>query len=98
MLPGVRRGLLDRVRMKVVADKLRLREGFGHQHGRPAVTAPDIGDFGTRCNLSTTPLSAGSQVLVVAGAEKARDRAEEAAIAPRHSAISREHRLDLILA
>src|SRR5437588_4926418 len=65
---------------------------------------PTSATLAPRCNFSTTPSSAGSQLLtklfVVAGAEKACNRAEKAAcvIAPRHAGTGREHRLDLILA
>src|SRR4051794_26267117 len=51
VFPGMGHGLLDRTRMKVVADELRLGEGLGHQHGRPAVAAPYVGDFGTTLQL-----------------------------------------------
>ena len=35
--------LLDRARMEIVTDELRLGVRLRHQHGRPAVTAADIG-------------------------------------------------------
>jgi len=90
--------------MEVVADELRVGEGLGHQHGGPAVSAPDIGDFGAALQLFDEAVErrkpVAHQIVVVAGAEKARDRAKETArvIAPRHAGAGREHRLDLILA
>jgi hypothetical protein len=68
------------------------------------VTASDIGDFGTALELFDDTVErrqpVAHQMVVVAGAEKARDRAKETArvVAPRHAGAGREHRLDLILA
>jgi hypothetical protein len=42
---GMRLGVLDRARVEVVADEFGVRECFCHQHGRPAMTASDIGNF-----------------------------------------------------
>ena len=60
MLPGMRRSVLDRARMEVVADELRLRESLRHHHGGPAVTAPDIGHLGAAFQFraeDTAPLA-----------------------------------------
>src|SRR5262249_61121863 len=63
VLPGMCSGVLDRTRMKVVANELRVRKGLRHDGGGPAMTASDIGHFGAPFQLSTTPSSAGSQLL-----------------------------------
>src|SRR3954471_6823073 len=51
VLPGVRCGRLDRVRMEVVAYELRLRECLRHQDGGPAGAAPDIATPGAALQL-----------------------------------------------
>src|ERR1700732_4377455 len=90
--------------MEIVTNELRIGEGLGHQHGGPAVAAPDISDFGAALQLVYDPVERGEpiahQIVVVAGAEKTCYRAEEAArvIAPRHAPAGRKHRLNLILA
>src|SRR6266481_3691334 len=69
MLPGMRRGLLDRARMEVVADELRIGESLGHQHGGPAVTAPDISYLRAAFQLVDNTIKRGEpiahQVVVV---------------------------------
>ena len=53
--PGIRRrtvlasvglGVLDRTRMKIVADELRVGKSLRHDRGRYAMAAADIGDLG----------------------------------------------------
>src|ERR1700730_9165803 len=51
MRTGVCAGSLDRRRMEVVSDELRLRERLGHRDGRPAMSAPDIGYLGATIEL-----------------------------------------------
>src|SRR5207237_10519089 len=74
VFPSMRGGMLDRARMEIVTNELRIGEGLGHQHGRPAMAAPDIGDFGTTLQFFD---DAGErrkpivhQIVVVAGTEK----------------------------
>src|ERR1700730_11647121 len=71
MLPGMRRGLLDRVRVEVVADELRVGEGLRHQDGGPTMAAPDIGDFRALLPFFDYAVERGKpiahQVVVVAG-------------------------------
>src|SRR5207302_5306435 len=51
VLPSMRCSVLDRARMEVVADKLRVRKGLCHNGGGPAMTASDIGYFGAMFQL-----------------------------------------------
>src|SRR5215469_11877801 len=44
VFPGMGPGMLDRARMKVVTDKLRVRIRLCHDHGGHAVAASDIGN------------------------------------------------------
>src|SRR5215472_4888423 len=69
--PGIRYGIVfagmclcvfDRARMEVVANELRIWKGLGHQHGGPAVTAPDIGHLGgTVCRRDPSALPSRAQ-------------------------------------
>src|SRR6516225_11552210 len=59
VLPGMRRGVLDRARVKVVTDELRLRERLCHQYGGPPVPAPDIGDFCTSLQFRNDAVKRG---------------------------------------
>ena len=83
MLGGVRGGVADRVGVEVVADELRLRERLGHQDGRPAVSAADVGHARAGFELRHHPVERGQplrdEIVVVARPEKAGDRAEHAA-------------------
>src|SRR6516162_8963751 len=62
-LSGVRSRVLDRARVEVVTDKLRVRKRLRHDYGGQALTAPDIATRPPRSSFSTTPSSAGSQLL-----------------------------------
>src|SRR5262245_27411403 len=92
MLPSMRPSMLDRTRVKVVANELRVRERLGHQHGGPAMPAPDIGNLGAAFQFFDDAVERrkpiAHEIIVVARAEEAGDRAEETAcmIAPRHAA------------
>src|SRR4029077_11576871 len=44
-------GALDGFVVVVESEKLRIWEGFGHQHGRRSLAAAHIGDFGTALEL-----------------------------------------------
>ena len=46
-------------RMEVVADEVRLRERLGHQHGRPAVAAADIGHLGAALSFVDDAIERG---------------------------------------
>src|SRR3954463_8435083 len=64
VFPGMGCGLLDRARMKVIADELRLGEGLSISTVDQPWPHPTSATLAPRCNLSTTPSSAGSQVLI----------------------------------
>ena len=95
--------LLDRFRMEVVTDELRVRERFFHQHGGPAVAAPNIGDRGAALQLFDNAVEGrrptGHQIIVVSRPEELRDGAEHAPdiVTPRHAAAGLERFLDLVL-
>src|SRR5215831_12623397 len=75
MLPGVCRSILDRTRVKVIANELRVRKRLGHQHRRPAMPAPNIGDFGAALQFFDDAVERGQpiahQIVLVAWAEEA---------------------------
>src|SRR5215470_8112871 len=62
MLPGMRRGALDRARVKVVTDELRLRERLRHQNGGPAMPTPDVGDFGAALQFCNDAVERGKPI------------------------------------
>src|SRR5258705_6609170 len=94
---------VDRRRMEVVADELRVRKCLGHHDGRPAMPTSDIGHLGAALELVDDAVEGGQpcgdQVVVVARTEEACDRAKHAAglLAPCHPATGAERPLDLRL-
>ena len=81
--PGIRYGIVfagmclcvfDRARMEVVANELRIWKGLGHQHGGPAVTAPDIGHLGAALQFFDDTVerreSVADEIIVIARTEK----------------------------
>src|SRR5882724_10962674 len=88
--------------MEIVADKLGFGERLGHLDGRPAMAATDVCDLCSGFELLQHAAGQGGkpcgyEVVVIAGPEKARDRAEHAAglIAPGNAATRLESSLDL---
>src|SRR6516225_1529297 len=96
---GVRSRVLDRARVEVVTDKLRVRKRLRHDYGGQALTAPDIGYPAAALELFDDAVQrrqpVAHQIVQVAGAEKLRYRAEEAArlVTPSHAAARLERRL-----
>src|ERR1051325_780887 len=71
VLGGVRLSGIYRAWVKVVADKLRVRESLSHQHRGYAVPAPHIGDTSTAFEFRNHTIQSrkpiGDKVVLIAG-------------------------------
>ena len=95
--------VLDRTRMEVIADELRIRERLRHDHGGPAVAAADIGNPGAALQFFDHAIERGQpmidQVRFIAGTEETRGGAKQtgALVAPAHASAMPEGRFYLLL-
>ena len=83
MLARMGLGVLDRARMEIVADELRVRKAFAIITVDHAMAAADIGDLGALLQFCNDAVErrepVADQIVVVARPEKPRHRAKQAA-------------------